>query len=261
VTGCPNDHTGKERVYRIAHLNQDLITEGDDLVAVETTLTVLLNGEELVSLLCSPGGERYLALGFLRCEGYISTLEDVRSIESDPARGRITITTTQDRSRKKQVPIRTSSGSCLKGSIRLPAGRQEPKGAFKPDALLGLMETFSTSSALFARTGCVHSAALSDGLSLLLFADDIGRHNAFDRVAGEALAKGLDCRGKILFTSGRISSEVVRKAALLELTAIVSPSAITSLAIELAYARGITLLGFARGGRGNIYGTMSQEAR
>jgi FdhD protein len=240
--------------FTISSLRGDIIETRDDVLAVETDLTIILDGEELANLMCSPGKESFLALGFLHGEGLVRTIDEVTAIEHDgEARTvRVSLTTPAGSLQKKRPRSRTSSGSMTsRGEAPGPARTGGPM--YEPAVLMRLMEEFSRGSGLFARTGCVHSAALSDGRTLLFFAEDIGRHNTFDKAAGEAFAAGIDCTGKILFTSGRISSEVVRKAVHLGLAVIVSPSAPTSLAVELARTRGIMLLGFTRGDRANLY--------
>jgi FdhD protein len=106
---------------------------------------------------------------------------------------------------------------------------------------------------LFKATGGVHSAALADNEMLLYFYEDIGRHNAVDKIIGECLLNGTATDDKALFTSGRISSEIMLKAAKLKIQLIVSRAAPTSLSVELAEALNITLVGFVRGRRMNIY--------
>ena len=106
---------------------------------------------------------------------------------------------------------------------------------------------------LFKSTGGVHSAAIAERDQILFYSEDIGRHNAVDKIVGECILKDISLEDKILLTSGRISSEIVIKGAKLGLPLIVSRSAPTSLAVELARETGITLVGFARGKRLNIY--------
>ena len=106
---------------------------------------------------------------------------------------------------------------------------------------------------LFKTTGGVHSAALADSEKLLYFHEDIGRHNAVDKIIGECLLNSTTTDDKGLFTSGRLSSEILLKAAKLKIQLIVSRAAPTSLSIELAETLNITLIGFVRGRRMNIY--------
>ncbi|MDO8734675.1 MAG: formate dehydrogenase accessory sulfurtransferase FdhD, partial [Elusimicrobiota bacterium] len=99
----------------------------------------------------------------------------------------------------------------------------------------------------------VHSAGFSDGKKISVFAEDIGRHNAVDKLIGKALIDGIDTKDKILFTSGRVSSDIVQKVLRAKIPVIVSHSAPTSFAVKLCKEKNITLIGFARGRRMNIY--------
>jgi len=108
-------------------------------------------------------------------------------------------------------------------------------------------------SELYRATGGVHSAALCDNRALLIFSEDIGRHNAIDKIFGKCLIEGIQTDNRVIITSGRISSEILLKIAKRNIPIIVSRSAPTSLAVKLANKLGITLIGFARGKRINIY--------
>jgi len=112
---------------------------------------------------------------------------------------------------------------------------------------------FSKSSELFTETGGVHSAAISDGKEILVFREDIGRHNAVDKVIGSLVLAGITLSDKILLTSGRISSEIITKVIYAGVPVIISKSAPTQKAIEYAIKENITLIGFARGNSFNIY--------
>jgi FdhD protein len=115
------------------------------------------------------------------------------------------------------------------------------------------MRSLQDKAAMFKETGGVHSAAVADLDRIIFFCEDIGRHNAVDKIAGQCLVDGVSLEDKVLITSGRLSSEMLLKAAKLQLPLLISRSAPTSLSIELAEALNITLVGFVRGRRMNIY--------
>ena len=125
--------------------------------------------------------------------------------------------------------------------------------SLRGEEIAGLMKSFQRKSETYRKTGGTHSAALSDGGKILIFAEDIGRHNAFDRVIGMALAGGIPFEDKVLLTSGRISSEIVAKCIRAGLPVIISRSAPTDYAVKVAENFGIAVVGFARGERYNIY--------
>ena len=115
------------------------------------------------------------------------------------------------------------------------------------------MRDFNKRSELFLETGGVHSCGLYYGSKMLMFEEDIGRHNALDKIIGKALKEDIDLKDKMVFTSGRISSEILIKTAKREISTIVSRSAPTSLAIDMAKELRINLIGFVRGEKLNIY--------
>ncbi|ODA43390.1 Formate dehydrogenase chain D [Thermodesulfovibrio sp. N1] len=122
-----------------------------------------------------------------------------------------------------------------------------------PEKLFTLFKDFQTNSLLFKKTGCIHAAGLADENNILFIAEDVGRHNAVDKVIGWALLNKISFKRKIMLVSGRISSEMVLKTAKWKIPMIVSRTAPTSLAVELADKVNLTIIGFLRGNRFNIY--------
>ena len=119
--------------------------------------------------------------------------------------------------------------------------------------LVEIVRTFQASMDLWKDTGGVHACALADAGKLLVVAEDIGRHNAFDKVVGRALLDGLDTSDKFMLTTGRLSAEMISKAVAARVPIVVGRGAVTALAIELARKFALTLVGFARAGRFNVY--------
>ena len=121
------------------------------------------------------------------------------------------------------------------------------------DDIRRLLKTFRNISSLYLETGGVHSAALSDGKEILFFSEDIGRHNAVDKLIGKAFLNGVSVENKILLTSGRVTSEIMTKAGRNRFPILISRAAPSCMAVSYAEDMGITLIGFARGDRMNIY--------
>jgi FdhD protein len=115
------------------------------------------------------------------------------------------------------------------------------------------MEKLARLAENYSRHGGIHSAAVGDGASLLLYAEDVGRHNTMDRIAGEALFRGIDLSGTMLATSGRVSAELAAKAAMLGISAVASRTSPTDMAVKMCEEAGIVLVGYVRGGRFIIY--------
>lgn len=234
----------------------------DEWVAREVTLTIVVNGEELVRLSSSPVHCVDLGLGFLITEGVISRASDVVHSDFDPADGRITFTLSPERSFRASdwLDRRTITSGCGNGvtlapdlpQIGVPLTADNP--CVPPEYFGRLFALLREDHALwYERTGCVHLAILAACDGPPLIREDIGRHNAVDKVVGAAAHLNLPLSRAILGSTGRLSSEMVRKAAFAGIPVVASRSAPTSLAIELAEASGITLIGFARNQRINIY--------
>jgi FdhD protein len=232
----------------------------DDVVVKEYALTIMLDGEEFITLLCTPSSLDCLTVGFLLSESIIKNKGDIKKITIDEENGIAEVNTSgSNLIAKKLHGKRTMTTGCGKGSTFYNAvdsiNCRKVTGAIELNAhsILELMKDFNKRSELFLNTGGVHSVALASHTGILLFHEDVGRHNAMDKIVGEASIKDIELSDKIVLTSGRVSSEMLIKAAKRQIPVIVSRSAPTDLAVELAKQLGITVIGFARGQRMNIY--------
>jgi FdhD protein len=228
-----------------------------DEVAVEEPLEIRVDGVPLTVTMRTPGHDEELALGFLYGEGLIdgpraagptedfanNTIEVAGPLARDPGARRFYTT--------------SSCGVCGKGSleevaVHAPSLADDPL-RIPRDLLADLPERLHQPG--FARTGGLHATGLFDAQgTLLALREDVGRHNAMDKVVGWALGEGrLPLHGLVLCVSGRLSFELVQKAAVAGAPVLVGVGAPTSLAVDLAGDRGLTLCGFARGGRVNVY--------
>ena len=244
-------------IYRV---NRDSKQAGEDIVVKELPLTILLNGRELVTLLCSPANLKYLAIGFLLSEGLLRSRNDIKSIIDDEQRGIVRIETVTDlHGEEEQVFKRIITPGCGRGAAFYSSadavGMNEVKSELQVngDEILELMTQFQRLSETYRSTGGVHSAALCDNKSLNIFSEDIGRHNAIDKIFGQCLWEGISTDNHIILSSGRISSEIVIKIARNNIPVLASKSAPTNTAVKLADLLGITLIGFVRGTRMNVY--------
>ena len=226
-----------------------------DDVTQEISLTVYYNGDHLVTLMCSPDSLRELAVGFLYSSCLINSAEEVKELLIDDKHLSIFVKT-EDRGNTGE---KISTSGCGKGTMlsdlseeilgeRIEAGLRVSRSQ-----IFKLQSEFQRKSVLFKETGGVHSAALANGEAIRIFMADIGRHNAIDKVIGKALLGGLNLADLVMLTSGRISSEIVLKVARCGTPILVSRSAPTDRAIKMAKQVNLTLIGFARGSRMNIY--------
>jgi FdhD protein len=231
-----------------------------DEVASELPIRLILNDQQLVTLLCTPSELEELAVGFLLSEGLLrerSAIRKLEFIESDTAI-RIELSDLPA-NWEKIFEKRTISSGCGKGitftSLRMDADSRikVTENIVSLKAIRDLLNEFRSISKLYIATGGVHSAALSDGKDILFFSEDIGRHNAVDKLIGKAFLRSVPVENKVLITSGRVTSEIVIKAGRNRFPVLISRAAPSCMAISYAEDMGITLVGFARGDRMNIY--------
>lgn len=252
------EYTTEAEIVRIRNLARSKET---DRVVLETPLTIFLNDSEFITLLCSPDKLECLAVGFLRSEGLITGAADIEKIDLDYEKKIVYIKTVSKNDLvDKLYGKRMITSGCGKGSLFFSAldslqSKQKIESPLQVKAgeVYKLVSAMQEKAQLFKSTGGVHSAALAERGEILYYNEDIGRHNAVDKIVGQCTLKDIDLGDKLLLSSGRISSEIVIKGAKLGLPLIVSRSAPTSLAVELARETGITLVGFARGKRLNVY--------
>ena len=231
-----------------------------DEVASELPVRLVLNNESLVTLLCTPAELEELAVGFLLSEGILHERSTIKKLTVDEKEMAVRIELSDlPADFTKLFEKRTISSGCGKGitftSYRTEADRRlAVKGHLVTTGdIRRLLNTFRNISTLYLETGGVHSAALSDGKDILFFSEDIGRHNAVDKLIGKAFLKSVSIESKILLTSGRVTSEIMTKAGRNRFPILISRAAPSCMALSYAEDMGITLVGFARGDRMNIY--------
>ncbi len=244
----------------ITRVSEEGLSNMDDVVVREFPLTIIFNNQELVTLLCSPKNFNYLAAGFLFSEGLLSNKDEIKNILVDEQRGVVRIETDDSNTEATELIFkRLITSGCGRGVAFYSAtdARTQPEIKsqirISTNDVLSIAKKFQHRSEIFRTTGGVHSAALCNPDRILLFSEDIGRHNAIDKIFGECLLKDITTNDRLILTSGRISSEILLKVAKRNIPILVSKSAPTDLGVELANKLGITLLGFARGKRINIY--------
>jgi FdhD protein len=229
---------------------------GSDEVAVEEPLEIRVSGEPLAVTMRTPGDDEELALGFLYCEALIDGPREAGPPE-DLAANVIDVAGPLERDPGERRFYTTSScGVCGKGAIEEVEVRSAPLGegpVVGRELLAGLPQRLRQPA--FERTGGLHATGLFDAAGRLVdVREDVGRHNAMDKVVGAALLRDeVPLAERILCVSGRLSFELVQKAAVAGAPVLVGIGAPSSLAVELARERGLTLCGFAREGDLNVY--------
>ena len=243
----------------------------DDELAVEEPLELRIDGETLATTMRTPGADERLALGLLFTEGLIAGPEDVGTLApcgrpggegygnvlDVRAAGGARIVPERVLQSRRHLPGSSACGVCGRASIKelLQRCTPLPPGAPLPAALVRhAIDALAAHQPVFRATGGTHAVLALDREGAVLAAfEDVGRHNACDKVIGELLLRGTLAQAAVLAVSGRASFEIVQKAAVARIPVVASVSAPTSLAVELATLVGLTLVGFVRDGRGNVY--------
>lgn len=232
----------------------------DDIVVQESPVTIYLNGDEIVTLLCTPEYLEDLAVGFLASEGMLKGREELKEVTADYDKGQVWVSSNRPAPLAGQLFVkRYLTTGCGKGTTFynvLDATRCRTITSdivISTGKILELMRHMHDCSSLYRLTGGVHSAALCSIEEIVVFREDVGRHNAADKIAGKCFREGVDLSDKLFLSSGRISSEILVKVSKMGVPILVSRSAPTDLGVKMAEELGITLVGFARGTRLNIY--------
>ena len=221
----------------------------------EGLLSIYVNGESLATMMCSPLQLEALTVGFLYNEGLIDSAAEIGLLQLNKTHSVADVILTRD---EVQLPRRmiltTGCGGGVTGQVlseSYPA--LESEFVTTPALITKLMRQLGGAARLYNAVRGVHTAVLGDESDLLVSAEDVGRHNAVDKVAGQALLDGIATRDRILLTSGRISSEMLGKARRMGVPVVASRTAPTSITLELAQAWNICVIGYVRQGGMRVY--------
>ena len=224
----------------------------------EHALTVYLNKRELVTLMTLGAAPEALVLGYLRNQRFVESLSDIAAVQVDWETGAAAVTThdvvdrIEERTSRRVVTTGCGQGTIFGGllddidSVALDAGPR-----FTQRALYAIVETIRTRDSIYKHAGSVHGCALfdphEDGATLSMFFEDVGRHNAVDSIAGRMWLEGVDGRGKVFYTTGRLTSEMVIKGAQMGVAVLMSRSGVTQMGYDVAQRVGMTLFGRCTG--------------
>ena len=247
-------------VIKIDGKNNEIITVEDPVIE-EITLALFLNGQELITMSASVGEEEFLAAGFLAAEGIINEAGEIKSIEADRVNGIIRVETHKEETIPEKLFLKRCLTACRgKGRNEYSFTGDDftikkTKGSvfLTPRDIMVYSQMLEDNSRLFHATGGVHGGALAENGRFILLSFDIGRHNVFDKIYGRCLLEGIPTQNRIMVFTGRVSTEILIKLSKMNIPVIIACSAPTSLALGMAEALDITVVGFARGERMNIY--------
>ncbi|MDY6989987.1 MAG: formate dehydrogenase accessory sulfurtransferase FdhD [Thermodesulfobacteriota bacterium] len=251
----------KEAVtYHVSEFVDDRLKEAEVTAIQEVPLTVFVNNQEIVTLLCTGKHPKYLALGFLRSDGLITDVKQVQKVRVDEGTERIKVyVDTSPESFELPRLGRSITSGCGKGTnfeqnmATIAATKVGSTLTISPRQILALASELQKRSILYQRTRGCHNASLCTPEEMLLFREDIGRHNAIDMICGQCFLEAIPTKDKLIVTTGRIASEILLKALRLGVPILVSGSAATRLSIDLARKTNMTLVGLVCEGRMIVY--------
>lgn len=223
-------------------------------VVEERPLTIFLNGQEIVTAMTIGDYPEYLALGFLRNQGMLRDGETVTGVDFDEDLETVVVRTDGQTTYEEKLKKKTRTSGCAVGTVfgDMMEGLEDrvlPSLAVKTSDLYQLAAKINRTPSLYLEAGAIHGTVLCQGARPLVYMEDVGRHNAVDKIAGWMLSEGVSADDKMLYTTGRLTSEMVIKTALMGIPVLASRSGFTAWGVEIAREVGLTLIGRMRGKR------------
>ncbi|MDO6726103.1 formate dehydrogenase accessory sulfurtransferase FdhD [Cognatishimia sp. 1_MG-2023] len=237
ITGV--DHTGLEAEHSVVE---------------ERPLTIFLNKREIVTAMTISDYPEYLALGFLRNQGMLRPEEDITGVDFDEELETVVVRTAQETDYEDKLSKKTRTSGCAIGTVfgDMMEGLADvslPEVPVKVSDLYTLSSKINRTPSLYLEAGAIHGTVLCQGDQPLVYMEDVGRHNAVDKIAGWMLQSQTDGADKILYTTGRLTSEMVIKCAMMGIPTLVSRSGFTAWGVDIARQVGLTLIGRLKGQR------------
>lgn len=222
-------------------------------IACERPLTIYLNKREIVTLMTLGGDPEALVLGYLRNQGFIHSLSDLKAIQVDwDVEAAAVVTHGEPEGLEEKLQQRTVTSGCGQGTMfgsvmeKLEEVRL-PEVTIKQSTVYALLDNLNKHNETYKNAGAVHGCAICEGEQVVSFIEDVGRHNAVDTLAGRMWLQGINTDNKIFYTTGRLTSEMVIKVAQMGIPVLLSRSGVTQMGLELARELGITMLARAKG--------------
>ncbi len=223
-------------------------------VVEERPLTIWLNSREIVTAMTIGDYPEYLALGFLKNQGMLSGADDVTRVDFDEETESVVVRTASRTDYEDKLARKTRTSGCAVGTVfgdmmEGLEGLTLPPAPLRSSWLYALAHKINRTPSLYLEAGAIHGTVLCREDQPLVYMEDVGRHNAVDKVAGWMLSQGVSAGDKILYTTGRLTSEMVIKTALMGIPVLASRSGFTAWGVEIAQKVGLTLIGRLRGQR------------
>src|SRR5688572_2585990 len=244
-------HASRPLTFEVEALNE----RGEALptpIAGEHPLTLYVDKREIVTLMTLGQAPEALAIGYLRNQRLVRTLDDIAEVQVDWETDAVAVTTrTAIEGLDEKMQKRTVTTGCGQGTVfgdlmeEIETIRLRNDVKLSEETLYGLLDAVRRHETIYKSAGAVHGCALADGENILNFVEDVGRHNAVDAIAGQMWLDGIDGSDKIFYTTGRLTSEMVIKSAQMQIPFLVSRSGLTQMGYEIAKKVGITMIGRA----------------
>lgn len=223
-------------------------------VVEERPLTIYLNSQEIVTAMTIGDYPEYLALGFLRNQRMLADSDRVTAVQFDEELETVVVHTEQETSHEDKLKKKTRTSGCAVGTVfgDMMEGLEDlklPDQTIRTQDLYRLSSIINRTPSLYLEAGAIHGTVLCEGDNPLVYMEDVGRHNAVDKIAGWMFETGTSADNKLLYTTGRLTSEMVIKCALMGIPALASRSGFTAWGVEIAQQVGLTLIGRLRGAR------------
>jgi len=247
----PQDPTLSTAVTGLDHAGQSISTR----VVEERALTLFLNAQEVVTMMTIGDHPELLAIGYLVNQNMLSTSDEVSEVEYDDDLQVVVVRTETETNFEEKMKKRVRTSGCAQGTVFGDIMESFEKAVLHQDAklktswLYALTKKINTAPSLYLEAGAIHGCVLCEGDRPLVYMEDVGRHNAVDKIAGWMFQNNVETSNKIFYTTGRLTSEMVIKTVMMGIPILVSRSGFTASGVELAKQAGLTLIGRARGKR------------
>lgn len=246
----PHDPRLTERVSGVDQTGAKIET----LVTVERALTIFLNSQEIVTAMTIADYPDYLAIGYLLNQGMLQPDDKVTGVDYDEELSVVVVRTERATNYEQKMKKKVQTSGCAQGTVfgdlmEALEGVSLPKTEFRTSWLYSLTQTVNTTPSLYLEAGAIHGCVLAKEDRALVYMEDVGRHNAVDKIAGWMFKERVGADDKIFYTTGRLTSEMVIKTVRMGIPILVSRSGFTAWGVELARKANLTLIGRARGKR------------
>lgn len=224
-------------------------------VPEERPLTIYLNGQEIVTVMTIGDYPEYLALGYLVNQNMLTDDDQVTAVEYEQDVDTVAVRTPKETNFEDKLRKKVVTSGCAQGTVfgdvmeSIENVRLSPDAVLKTSWLYTLQKTINTRPSLYLKAGAIHGCVLCEQDRVLVYMEDVGRHNAIDKIAGWMRVNNVDSTGKMFYTTGRLTSEMVIKSVQMGIPILISRSGFTAWGVELARTTGLTLIGRAKGKR------------